>query len=473
MTIAGCVLALGAWSPCTMDCGTHALAPTCVCHTFRSQTCPTAMEKRACHSGSHTGCFDAAHSVARARTLDGDALPDGACPSPPSVHYATHLATGYGEGARALYRCAAGFRLSGRAESTCTCTAAAAAATTTTATQQRRCAWTAPPACVLETESPIGTPRRYYDDARAKRSVTCACDPAVHVATDVRCRFEEHRCGGGRAVHSECDGTRVHESLRVVHVKGAREHRHHKCALVHSSSSGGGGGGGVGVCRCCDCTATTLAPNGCPCGSWGVFFQRSWRMGSTKYWWTFRAKPGTTTCEVLGEVRREGAARGVADGDVYADGRLAVGNGRLAFEGAWVQPSDPRCAPLPPQALAGGGAAMAAAAFASLHGWRARGTECGFLHFFVADDRLDGAWRYTSWPRQESWGVDWRPPLQSTACSPAPEDGVPTCSTLHANTLSATTSVDFTCDGAARSADSWQQPLPWDDSGQAAQAQQL
>ena len=152
-------------------------------------------------------------------------------------------------------------------------------------------------------------------------------------------------------------------------------------------------------------------------------------MGTTKYWWSFKPKTDTTTCEVRGELKRDGWARGTADGDVYADGTLAVRNGRLSFKGAWTQPSDVNCPNI-------GAIANPKLAWAALDNWDEHNTECGFMHFFVTPNSLDGEWRYKSWPRQESWDVNWRPPLKSVRCTVgAATTGVPSCSVLHENTL--------------------------------------
>lgn len=406
------------WSPCVMDCGRDAASPTCKCTTFRSRApleqqspaskCDAVMDTRGCNGDAQHGCYDAAHSTARARD-HGNATPAGQCPSPPVVHYATHVSTGYHDGAKVFYQCANGFHLSGRAEARCACDAG------------KPCAWSAPPVCSMQEESPIGTPKHWVVNAAEIKD--CNCDPNLHVATDVQCNLETHKCGG--PVHSECDGMTSHRSIRVLHIKGAKEHRHHKCRYDKSSAA----------CRCCDCTRVTRATNGCPCGAAENFFNRAWQMGATKYWWSFKPKPGTTTCEVRGELKREGWARGVADGDLYAEGTLAVRNGRLSFAGTWTQPSDVNCPDFgttvpSPDMVWNLWEQHKVGSAREVH-------ECGFIHFFIAPNRLDGEWRYTSWPAQESWDVNWKPPLKSMACSgsAASVAGVPSCSSLHKNTL--------------------------------------
>jgi hypothetical protein len=268
----------------------------------------------------------------------------------------------------------------------------------------------------MQEESPIGTPKHWVMNADEIKE--CKCDPSMHIATDVQCKLESHKCETGSI--DECLGNnRVHRTIRVKHIKGATEHRHHKCAFDSASNS----------CRCCDCTRVTRATNGCPCGAAENFLSRAWQMGTTKYWWSFKPKAGTTTCEVRGELKRGGWARGTADGDVYADGALAVRNGRLSFKGAWTQPSDINCPNL-------GAIADPELAWAALDNWDERNTECGFMHFFVTPNSLDGEWRYKSWPRQESWDVNWRPPIQSVRCTAGPATtGIPSCSILHENTL--------------------------------------
>ena len=269
-------------------------------------------------------------------------------------------------------------------------------------------------------------------------------------------------------MREQCAQRRFHQrcaTLRVTHVRGAAMHRHHKCALLSGAYTDAHSGNGA--CSCCACTRSTLAQNGCPCGSADAFFKREWRMAANgtdaSYWWSWRPKPGTRSCEVRGEVRRDGVARGVEDGDIFADGHLTVRHGRLSFNGAWTQPSDSKCPELAAANDGNSAESVSEAAFSSLHGWMGRNTECGFMHFFVDAARLEGEWRYRSWPAQENWAVDWKAPLASTVCAPTAGGGVPACSVLHANTLSAI-SADFSCAETAPGATPWQQPMTW--SGQ-------
>ena len=229
------------------------------------------------------------------------------CPPAPQIPNAAVTTTGLSDGSRATYTCASGFTLNGWDHADCWCAAAA-------------CHWTSPPNCVT-----LGTPHQTHPGIHRDPSQitpaptphlghgTCNCNPETDVATDVKCVLEEHKC---KYFGDTCDHIKTHKSIRVEHIKHyshdfedgnfvhftTRTHppKHHKCKMVGSSLE-------RQTCKCCDCQLVHKTTEGCPCGTKHHLFGKRWQYGTSKYWWTFRPKPGTTTCEVRGEMKREGA----------------------------------------------------------------------------------------------------------------------------------------------------------------------
>ena len=73
------------------------------------------------------------------------------------------------------------------------------------------------------------------------------------------------------------------------------------------------------------------------------FFGKRWRYGASPYFFSFRPRPGTTRCEVLGEMTRGGLVE-AEEGDMFVEGRLDFdGAGHLRFAGNWTEPSDGGC----------------------------------------------------------------------------------------------------------------------------------
>jgi hypothetical protein len=114
------------------------------------------------------------------------------------------------------------------------------------------------------------------------------------------------------------------------------------------------------------------------------FFGKRWRYGASPYFFSFRPRPGTTRCEVLGEMTRGGLIE-AEEGDMFVEGRLDFdGAGHLRFAGNWTEPSDGGCP-----------------AFSAARGvWDGllRGARCGPIHFTVTGGKLVGRWRYDSFP---------------------------------------------------------------------------
>ena len=256
--------------------------------------------------------------------------------------------------------------------------------------------------------TPAPTPRPFFGE--------CHCDPRVDVATDVSCSLEHHTChyrhdhplAAQRVPHpTNCDGS-VHHSIRVKHIKGVgrrtfRTHMHHICKIVNAGSSD---------CRCCDCVRERTTSEGCPCGSRAHFFGKRWRYGESPYFFSFRPRPGTTRCEVLGEMTRGGLIE-AEEGDMFVEGRLDLDGEYLRFVGNWSEPSDDGC----PSFLVregggeegsegsseGAGAGGAADVWEQLHTRR-----CGPLSFHVKDAKLRGSWwydKYPDFPYTLKWGA--------------------------------------------------------------------
>ena len=227
---------------------------------------------------------------------------------------------------------------------------------------------------------------------------SCHCNPAVDVATDVTCLLEHHTCHyrhdhperarrpvvpvGGHLAPNNCDG-RHHHSIRVRHIRPSvatpfHQKVHHVCKVVDE------GPGAGAACRCCDCVRERTTAEGCPCGSRAHFFGKRWRYGASPYFFSFRPRPGTTRCEVLGEMTRGGLVE-AEEGDMFVEGRLDFdGAGHLRFAGNWTEPSDGGCP-----------------AFSAARGvWDGllRGARCGPIHFTVAGGQLVGSWWYDSFP---------------------------------------------------------------------------
>merc|ERR1712167_227565 len=176
---------------------------------------------------------------------------------------------------------------------------------------------------------------------------SCECDPEHDVATDVMCVLENHNCSyqyeDGSGNRGSCDGVKLHTSIRVEHIKhhvtsgpfGAITNnapaKHHKCKMV--------GDPGYASCKCCDCHEEHTTFEGCPCGAKHHFFDQKWQYGTSKYYWVFRPKPNTTTCEVHGTMTRDGTT-GVDDGDMFMTGKVTSQDGLLHLEGSWTEPAD-------------------------------------------------------------------------------------------------------------------------------------
>jgi hypothetical protein len=173
----------------------------------------------------------------------------------------------------------------------------------------------------------------------------------VDVATDVKCVLEEHKC---KYFGDQCDHVRVHKSIRVEHIKDythdfsngnfvhftTRTHppKHHKCMMVGPFDRQS--------CKCCDCKLQQKTAEGCPCGAKYHLFDKRWQYGTSKYSWVFRPLNGTTTCEVRGEMIREGSNADA--GDMYLSGQVTADKyGHLHLSGKWTEPSDPECPALP------------------------------------------------------------------------------------------------------------------------------
>ena len=361
------------------------------------------------------------------------------CGRPPQVQFASVSSDGESLGSRADYSCVDGYRLAlGHAHSDCTCAAG-------------RCAWSTPPRCVLQLESPIGAMTRWAGSGDAQRAASagaCRCDPARHQATDVVCRLASSAPFlSGVARETAFAAPQLHRHIRVLHVRGATTRRHHRCGIVPSAAGG--------ECQCCDCARDAkseseqqgTSSNGCPCGASQAFFRKMWRIPNSPDWWIFKPVPGTKTCAVRGEVRRGGlSAAAGADGDIFALGRVGIKHGRLSFLGRWVKPSDRVTCP---DAMRGAnakdaGAQVSGIEIAATDVWRylARNEAgCGPMSFFIGADKLEGAWRPGSWPAQESWDVAWAAPSNGalgprcSATASAAAAGIPTCASLRSNTL--------------------------------------
>jgi len=282
---------------------------------------------------------------------------------------------------------------------------------------------TAPALCDVQPAAgtPAPTPRPFFGE--------CHCDPRVDVATDVSCLLEHHTChyrhdhplAAQRVPHpTNCDGS-VHHSIRVKHIKGVgrrtfRTHMHHICKIVNVGTSD---------CRCCDCVRERTTSEGCPCGSRAHFFGKRWRYGESPYFFSFRPRPGTTRCEVLGEMTRGGLIE-AEEGDMFVEGRLDLDGEYLRFVGNWSEPSDDGC----PSFLArdeggeegseggeGEGADGASDVWEQLHTRR-----CGPLSFHVKDAKLRGSWwydKYPDFPYTLKWGACNHPTASrfSSACN--------------------------------------------------------
>jgi hypothetical protein len=264
------------------------------------------------------------------------------CPPAPQIPNAAVTTTGLSDGSRATYTCASGFTLNGWDHADCWCAAAV-------------CHWTAPPNCVT-----LGTPHQTHPGIHLDPSQitpaptphlghgTCNCNPETDVATDVKCVLEEHKC---KYFGDTCDHIKTHKSIRVEHIKHyshdfedgnfvhftTRTHppKHHKCKMVGSSLE-------RQTCKCCDCQLVHKTTEGCPCGTKHHLFGKRWQYGTSKYWWTFRPKPGTTTCEVRGEMKREGSNADA--GDMFVAGQVTTDiYGHLHLNAKWTEPSDPEC----------------------------------------------------------------------------------------------------------------------------------
>lgn len=257
----------------------------------------------------------------------------------------------------------------------------------------------AAPCDVQPVGTPPPTPRPFFGE--------CHCDPRVDVATDVTCALEHHTChyrhdhpiAAQRPVGSRpsnCDGSLKH-SIRVQHIKGVRtfrKHMHHICKIVNAGS---------GDCRCCDCIRARTTAEGCPCGSRAHFFRKRWRYGETPYFFSFRPKPGTRSCEVVGQMTRGGIIE-AEEGDMFVEGRLDLQGEHLRFVGNWTEPSDEGCPSLladddAPVVGDGGGVGV----------WeQLRARRCGPLSFHVRNAQLDGSWwydKYPDFPYTLKWGA--------------------------------------------------------------------
>lgn len=314
------------WTPCSNTCGGG--------ERYRARTVLRNPE----HGGA--ACAELLTSLtcnthACGTEPEAAAVGDGApmCPPAPQIPNAAVVTTGLSDGARATYTCALNYKLNGWDHADCWCTAAA-------------CHWTSPPNCVTSdlphnhnSVTPAPTPKLAHG--------TCNCDPEVDVATDVKCVLEEHKC---KYFGDQCDHVKVHKSIRVEHIKHVtyaltgdnwmrhttRTHppKHHKCKMVGPFDRQS--------CKCCDCHLQHKTDEGCPCGSKHHFFGKRWQYGTSKYWWVFRPKPGTKTCEVRGEMIREGTNADA--GDMYLSGHVTVDMyGHLHLDAKWTEPSDPEC----------------------------------------------------------------------------------------------------------------------------------
>lgn len=316
------------------------------------------------------------------------------CPLPPVVPFSAVNATGSHHGSRATYTCDAGYHVNGWAFADCWCTL------------EKGCRWTTPPAC-FTAEQLAGTP----PPTPQLGAATCYCDPATETAVDVKCVLEEHRCEynkaaiaagevgssvlGGMQTYSAslCDGSRTHHSIRVQHTRslhhalaGRDRRRQHKCQVVGDA------------CRCCDCEVHNTTAQGCPCGAKHHLFDQRWQYGSTPYWWSFRPKPGTTTCEVRGEMKREGADADA--GDVFLTGRVIdLGGGDVAVDGRWAQPSDPQC----PSFDDVGQLWQSLEAPQTPHQ-----NECGPMRLKLHGGALTGSWQFAQ-HSGSPWSIDWKP----------------------------------------------------------------
>lgn len=242
--------------------------------------------------------------------------------------------------------------------------------------------------------TPPPTPRPFFGE--------CHCDPRVDVATDVTCALEHHNCHY-RHNHpikaqrmpkaTNCDGSRQH-SIRVQHIRGMRtfhRHMHHICKIVNENS---------GDCRCCDCIRERTTEEGCPCGARAHFFRKRWRYGETPYFFSFRPRPGTHTCEVVGEMTRGGIIE-TEEGDMFVEGHLDLDGEYLRFRGNWTEPSDDGCPSLEADDDAPDGSYVGV--------WnQLRARRCGPISFHVRSGRLDGRWwydKYPDFPYMLKWGA--------------------------------------------------------------------
>lgn len=369
------------WTPCTVTCGRGA--------RFRARSVIEEAKKggRSCKEMKEAGEMlstemcglhpcDAPHP-SLAATADTEHL----CPAPPGVENGqVHVRAPHNtDGSRADYTCNFGFVLQGWNHADCWCVPHA---------DGTKCGWTQPPVCRhTSTVHPTPAPTQLLLGG------ACDCDPRKGGATDVRCVLEEHKCHyhysklNLMGLAHECDGVQVHKSIRVQHIKSARLQKKHRCRLIKEENT----------CKCCDCEKTFFTPEGCPCGVRHHLFEKRWQYGTSKYWWTFRPKPGTTTCEIRGEMARKGAD--TEDGDMFMTGRITIKDGHMHVDGSWTEPSDGgHCENVGQNATA---------AFTALE---EGGKACGPITFALhpgIPEAMEGSWSYKD--HADAWRINWTP----------------------------------------------------------------
>ena len=298
------------------------------------------------------------------------------------------------DGSRAEYKCHYGYHLHGWPHADCWCT-------------NGNCTWTQPPVCRSAVPTPAPT--------QLLNGGACDCDPRKGGATDVKCVLETHTCHNIQTglnlhgYHHECDGKKKHKSIRVEHIRHAKLLKRHRCRLVDGHD-----------CRCCDCEKQFSTSEGCPCGIRHHLFNRKWQYGTSKYWWSFRPKPGTTTCEIRGEMTREGADKD--DGDMFLIGKATIKEGHLHVDAQWTEPSD----------VDGGCKNVgsdAATIFEALEKkvGALTGNSCGEMSFSLhpgLPEVMSGSWYYHG-HKDSAWSINWTP------CGQADKNGGFACSATH------------------------------------------